>query len=153
MPSLGLSNKAIFKTTADADGVADQAASGGAAKNAFGDNVPVFTSVDLDSTSLSLPLSSLSPSLSLSPSSPLLCDRASYLSHTHILPEPPVEEHLLQNTLWPETQKLYGHGYEVFCVASSPDGKYVASACKVTVDTQLGHYSKSSKCKCTCMCW
>ena len=53
------------------------------------------------------------------------------ISLSFSLSEPPVEEHLLQNTLWPETQKLYGHGYEVFCVASSPDGKYVASTCKV----------------------
>ena len=48
MPSLGLSNKAIFKTT---EGVGGTSASeqSGTAKNAFGDNVPTFTSVDLES--------------------------------------------------------------------------------------------------------
>ncbi|KAJ8913600.1 hypothetical protein NQ315_013422 [Exocentrus adspersus] len=46
--------------------------------------------------------------------------------------EPPTEETLLQNTLWPEVQKLYGHGYEVFALAASPDGKYLASSCKST---------------------
>jgi lipid II:glycine glycyltransferase (peptidoglycan interpeptide bridge formation enzyme) len=45
--------------------------------------------------------------------------------------EPPTEEHLLQNTLWPEVQKLYGHGYEVFSVAYDPKNKLIASACKV----------------------
>ena len=51
VPSLGLSNKAIFKTS-DTDGGTDHQtpATGGAARNAFGDNVPVFTSVDLNST-------------------------------------------------------------------------------------------------------
>lgn len=46
--------------------------------------------------------------------------------------EPPTEETLLQNTLWPEIHKLYGHGYEVFSLDASPDGKYLASACKST---------------------
>ncbi|KAI7861767.1 WD40-repeat-containing domain protein [Spinellus fusiger] len=44
--------------------------------------------------------------------------------------QPPFEEHLIQHTLWPEVEKLYGHGYELICAEATHDGKYIATACK-----------------------
>uniref|UniRef100_A0A182Y827 Elongator complex protein 2 n=1 Tax=Anopheles stephensi TaxID=30069 RepID=A0A182Y827_ANOST len=48
------------------------------------------------------------------------------------LESPPAEETLMQNTLWPEIQKLYGHGNELYAIASSPDGSLIASGCRAT---------------------
>ncbi|KAK8100923.1 hypothetical protein PG999_011297 [Apiospora kogelbergensis] len=45
---------------------------------------------------------------------------------------PPPEDSLSRHTLWPEVEKLYGHGYELSCLAVSHDGKLVASACKAS---------------------
>ena len=45
---------------------------------------------------------------------------------------PPLEEGLSRHTLWPEIEKLYGHGYEISCLAASHDGRLVASACKAS---------------------
>ncbi|XP_054619533.1 elongator complex protein 2 [Dunckerocampus dactyliophorus] len=52
--------------------------------------------------------------------------------HPINMTEPPPEDHLLQNTLWPEVQKLYGHGFEMFCLASDSARTVVASACKAS---------------------
>ncbi|KAK1835421.1 WD40-repeat-containing domain protein [Podospora conica] len=45
---------------------------------------------------------------------------------------PPYEESLSRHTLFPETEKLYGHGYEISCLAATSDGALVASACRAT---------------------
>lgn len=44
--------------------------------------------------------------------------------------EPPIEEQLAWNTLWPESHKLYGHGNELYSLCSDHSGKLVASSCK-----------------------
>lgn len=51
------------------------------------------------------------------------------------LPTPPLEDTLSRTTLWPETEKLYGHGYEISALAASPTSRLIATACKAsTID-------------------
>lgn len=56
--------------------------------------------------------------------------------HTHgrrsdiALDRPPTEDQLARHTLWPEVEKLYGHGYEISAIAASHDHSLVATACK-----------------------
>ena len=63
-------------------------------------------------------------------------DPMSVLSNTKVsqvlneITQPPVEDILMSRTLWPESQKLYGHAFEIFCMAMSHKGDYAASACK-----------------------
>ncbi|XP_046455686.1 elongator complex protein 2-like isoform X1 [Daphnia pulex] len=52
-----------------------------------------------------------------------------HFTATHLI-APPTEETLLQNTLWPEVQKLYGHGYELFSLAADPQCQLLVSASK-----------------------
>lgn len=51
-------------------------------------------------------------------------------SLTSALSTPPLEDQLQRHLLWPEIEKLYGHGYEITCVDVSPDGALIASACR-----------------------
>lgn len=43
---------------------------------------------------------------------------------------PPSEGYLQRHTLFPEIEKLYGHGYELTCCAYSPQNSLIASACR-----------------------
>ncbi|KAK4453797.1 Elongator complex protein 2 [Podospora aff. communis PSN243] len=45
---------------------------------------------------------------------------------------PPFEESLSRHTLWPEVEKLYGHGYELSCLAANHAGTLIASACRAS---------------------
>jgi hypothetical protein len=47
--------------------------------------------------------------------------------------EPPFEQYLAQHTLWPETNKLYGHGFELVTITCSHKGDLVASSSKVSI--------------------
>lgn len=46
------------------------------------------------------------------------------------LESPPIEEILLQSTLWWETNKLFGHGNELYALAATSDALFMASASK-----------------------
>jgi len=43
---------------------------------------------------------------------------------------PPDEDFLTNNTLWPESNKLFGHGYEIISLSVSHDGRIIASGGK-----------------------
>lgn len=54
------------------------------------------------------------------------------LGRRHDTDRPPSEDRLARHTLWPEREKLYGHGYEISAVASSHDGTMVVTGCKAS---------------------
>ncbi|XP_067630814.1 elongator complex protein 2 [Eurosta solidaginis] len=93
----------------------------------------------------SLPKGASVPSLGLSNKAVYNVDIQSATHEKHVKDEypenyfipvtlyaPPQEEMLMQNTLWPEMQKLYGHGFEIYALAASTDGEVLASACRAT---------------------
>ncbi|PSR83370.1 WD40-repeat-containing domain protein [Coniella lustricola] len=114
MPVLGLSNKA---TVDDVDTITTAAAAATAdATTAQQQQQPPPLATSTDATREAV----IDPATITRPST------LSTLTH------PPFEESLSRHTLWPEEEKLYGHGYELSCLAASHDGSLVASACKAS---------------------
>ncbi|EIW70033.1 hypothetical protein TREMEDRAFT_68443 [Tremella mesenterica DSM 1558] len=44
----------------------------------------------------------------------------------------PTEDELASSTLWPEVEKVYGHGYELVTCAASHSGEIIATACRAS---------------------
>lgn len=57
---------------------------------------------------------------------------ASIFKTTSAIEHPPLEDQLSRHMLWPEVEKLYGHGYEISAVAASHDGSVIATACRAS---------------------
>lgn len=60
---------------------------------------------------------------------------------------PENEGDLVRNSLWPETDKLYGHNQEISALALSPDHKHLASAAKshLAADAALRLWNRSTE--------
>ena len=56
----------------------------------------------------------------------------SFAKSTAVSEKPLSEDRLARHTLWPEKEKLYGHGHEISAVAVSPRGDVIATACKAS---------------------
>jgi elongator complex protein 2 len=46
--------------------------------------------------------------------------------------EPPTEDYLARHTLWPEYEKLYGHGHEISALSANNSETLIATACKAS---------------------
>lgn len=60
------------------------------------------------------------------------------VSSLETLTGPPLEDVLQRYTLWPEREKLYGHGFEITTLDVSPDGAVVVSASRSNVRAHAG---------------
>ncbi|OMH80129.1 Elongator complex protein 2 [Zancudomyces culisetae] len=115
VPPLGLSNKAVFQHELDEvegdekDANQDHQDS---INNYGGARTQTTVEALSASTSITVPKSTLHP-------------------YCH----PPLEESLRRRTLWPESEKLYGHPYETFAVASNllnGSSSWLAVSCKAS---------------------
>ncbi|CAK8674602.1 unnamed protein product [Clavelina lepadiformis] len=111
------------------------------ASSNFISNLRSLTEHDLVEMSSQAPEGATVPALGLSnkavfsseEKTPLSDRKEQYIENLFVpvkLIQPPPETYLLQNTLWPESRKLYGHVYEIFCLSCNHEATLVASAAK-----------------------
>jgi len=102
------------------------------ATKCFANSLKQISGVDISSKLDDLAHSASVPTLGLSNCAVYESNQIDHDFKPTTLEVPPTEETLLQNTLWPEIQKLYGHGFELFSVSCNNSGTILASACKAT---------------------
>ncbi|XP_053624661.1 elongator complex protein 2 [Plodia interpunctella] len=107
------------------------------APNNFLTNFKNITGVELEVEDSKSPEGASVPSLGLSNKAVFADAEVDDDNDGHFVPvvlhEPPTEETLMQNTLWPESQKLYAHGSEVFALDAAPRGDVLASAARAAL--------------------
>ncbi|KAG8962991.1 hypothetical protein FRC03_003541, partial [Tulasnella sp. 419] len=72
------------------------------------------------------------PPLGLSNKAAVEGDESFQHLNSEPLLRPPFEGELASITLWPEVEKLFGHGYELYALAVSTSGRIIATSCKAT---------------------
>lgn len=102
-----------------------------ATKN-FTESIKNISSINIDLAGNEFAECAIVPSLGLSNSAVYDTSKIEEEFKPKTINMPPSEEILMQNTLWPESQKLYGHGYEIFAVAVNHSNTFLASACKAS---------------------
>ncbi|KAG9016250.1 hypothetical protein FRB90_003604 [Tulasnella sp. 427] len=78
------------------------------------------------------PIGASVPPLGLSNKAALEGDETFRERDTQPVAAPPNEGELANTTLWPEVEKLFGHGYELYALGVSHSGSVIATACKST---------------------
>ncbi|KLO16343.1 WD40 repeat-like protein [Schizopora paradoxa] len=85
-----------------------------------------------------LPTAASVPPLGLSNKALSQDEVATLVNDSAPLDRPPFEGELAMTTLWPEVEKIFGHGYELYALAASHSGRYIATACKSTTADHAG---------------
>lgn len=65
-------------------------------------------------------------------------DEAAQVQAEMPLGMPPTESDLCRHTLWPEIDKLYGHGHELYSIAVNSSGNLIASAARANLAADAG---------------
>jgi len=91
-----------------------------------------FGLLDVEMNKDDIPTAASVPPLGLSNKALSQNEAGTLVNDSAPLDRPPFEGELASTTLWPEVEKIFGHGYELYALAASRSGRYIATACKST---------------------
>ncbi|KAJ7129752.1 WD40-repeat-containing domain protein [Mycena epipterygia] len=92
--------------------------------------VAVFTEDEAERSQHNRPVAASVPPLGLS--NKAMNEAVVPVGESDFLSRPPFEGELAATTLWPETEKIFGHGYESMSLAVSGSRRLIATACKAS---------------------